>query len=56
MKNLPNARSSLQAYFNGPLIHSNFARIHKTLRIAAAMAAGLSDHGWSYDEIAAQPN
>ena len=33
-------------------IHYNFARIHKTLRITPAMAAGLSDHVWSYEEIA----
>jgi len=25
-------------------IHYNFARIHKTLRITPAMAAGISDH------------
>ena len=33
--------------------HYNFARIHKTLRITPAMAAGISDHVWSYEEIAA---
>jgi hypothetical protein len=33
-------------------IHYNFAQIHKTLRIAAAMAAGISDHVWLYEEIA----
>jgi len=33
-------------------IHYNFARIHETLRITPAMAAGLSDHVWSYEEIA----
>jgi len=32
-------------------IHYNFARIHKTLRITPAMAAGISDHVWSYEEI-----
>ena len=31
----------------------NFARVHKTLRITPAMAAGISDHVWSYEEIAA---
>ncbi len=30
----------------------NFARIHTTLRITPAMAAGVSDHVWSLDEIA----
>jgi hypothetical protein len=34
-------------------IRYNFARIHKTLRINPAMAAGISDHVWSYEEIAA---
>jgi len=29
----------------------NFARIHKTLRIIPSMAAGLSDHVWSLEEI-----
>jgi hypothetical protein len=33
-------------------IHYNFARIHKTLRITPAMAAGISDPVWSYEEIA----
>jgi IS1 family transposase len=33
-------------------IHYNFARIHKTLRITPAMAAGLSDHVWTLEEIA----
>jgi hypothetical protein len=32
-------------------VHYNFARIHKTLRIAPAMAVGLSDHVWSLEEI-----
>jgi hypothetical protein len=34
-------------------IHYNLARIHKTLRITPAMAAGISDYIWSYEEIAA---
>ncbi|HPI62602.1 MAG TPA: IS1 family transposase, partial [Alphaproteobacteria bacterium] len=29
----------------------NFARIHKTLRITPAMAAGISKHVWSLEEI-----
>ena len=32
-------------------VYYNFARIHKTLRIAPAMAAGLSDHVWTLEEI-----
>ena len=31
----------------------NIARIHQTLRITPAMAAGVSDHLWSIDEIIA---
>jgi hypothetical protein len=34
----------------------NFARIHKTLRVTPAMAAGLADHAWSLEEIAALSN
>ena len=32
-------------------VHYNFARIHKTLRITPSMAAGLSEHVWSLEEI-----
>jgi hypothetical protein len=32
-------------------VYYNFARIHKTLRITPAMAAGLSDHVWTLEEI-----
>jgi IS1 family transposase len=34
----------------------NFGRIHKTLRVTPAMEAGLSDHVWSLEEIAALPD
>ncbi len=33
-------------------MHYNFGRVHKTLRITPAMAAGISDHVWSLEEIA----
>jgi IS1 family transposase len=32
-------------------LHYNFARIHKTLRITPARAAGLADHVWSLEDI-----
>lgn len=32
-------------------LYYNFAKIHKTLRITPAMAAGISDHVWSTGEI-----
>jgi IS1 family transposase len=34
-------------------MHYNYARIHKSLRVTPAMAAGVSDHVWSLEEIAA---
>jgi hypothetical protein len=37
-------------------MYYNFARIHKTLRVTPAMAAGLSDHVWSLEEIALLAN
>jgi hypothetical protein len=33
-------------------MHYNYARIHKTLRVTPAMAAGISDQVWSLEEIA----
>ena len=32
-------------------MHYNFAHVHKTLRVTPAMAAGISDHVWSLEEI-----
>jgi hypothetical protein len=34
------------------LMHYNSTRIHKTLRITPAMAAGVTDHIWELEEIA----
>jgi len=34
----------------------NFGRIHKTLRVTPAMAAGVADHVWSLEEIAGLSN
>ena len=34
-------------------MHYNFARIHQSLRVTPAMEAGISDHVWSLEEIAA---
>jgi len=31
-------------------MYYNFGRIHKTLRVTPAMAAGLADHVWSLEE------
>lgn len=32
-------------------LYYNFAKIHQTLRVTPAMAAGISDHVWSLEEI-----
>lgn len=37
-------------------LHYNFARVHKSLRVTPAMEAGISDHVWSLEEIAALPD
>ena len=34
-------------------MHYNFCRIHKTLHITPAMAAGVTDHAWSVADIVA---
>lgn len=34
-------------------MYYNFGRIHQTLRVTPAMEAGISDHVWSVEEIAA---
>ncbi len=35
------------------MMHYNFTRIHKSLRVTPAMQAGVADHVWSLEEIAA---
>lgn len=32
-------------------MHYNFCRIHQSLRVTAAMEAGISDHVWSLEEM-----
>jgi hypothetical protein len=34
-------------------MHYNFARVHQTLRVTPAMAAGVTDHVWEIEEIVA---
>ena len=46
-KKLENHVAANALYF----LHYNFARIHRTLRVTPAMAAGLADHVWSIEEI-----
>ena len=51
-KKLENHAAMVAIHF----MHYNFARIHRTLRITPAMAAGLSDHIWSLEDIALLAN
>jgi hypothetical protein len=48
-KKVENHMHALSLYF----LHYNFARVHQTLRVTPAMEAGLSDHVWTLEEIAA---
>jgi hypothetical protein len=48
-KKLKNDCHALALYF----MFYNFCRIHKTLKIAPAMAAGLTDNLWSMEDIVA---
>ncbi len=48
-KKFENHHHALALYFT----FYNFVRIHKTLRVTPAMAAGVSDRLWSMDDIAA---
>ncbi len=46
-KKLENHMHALSIYF----MHYNFVRIHQTLRVAPAMAAGVTDTLWSLEDI-----
>jgi hypothetical protein len=48
-KKLENRALSVALHY----MHYNFCRIHKTLRITPAMAAGVTDHVWSVADIVA---
>jgi IS1 family transposase len=48
-KKLENHVAAVALYY----MHYNFCRIHQTLRVTPAMAAGISDHVWDISEIAA---
>jgi IS1 family transposase len=48
-KKLASHRHALSLYFT----FYNWTRIHKTLRVTPAMAAGLTDHLWTMEEIIA---
>jgi hypothetical protein len=48
-KKLENLAHAVALHF----MYYNFGRIHQSLRITPAMAAGVSEHVWSLEEIAA---
>ena len=51
-KKVDNHKAAVALYF----MHYNFVRIHKMLRMAPAMEAGVADHVWSLEEIARLAN
>lgn len=46
-KKIENHRLACAVHF----VHYNFCRIHSTIRVTPAMAAGLSDHVWELSEL-----
>jgi len=46
-KKLENHMAAVALHF----MHYNFVRIHKTLRVTPAMAAGVTDRVWSHEDI-----
>jgi IS1 family transposase len=48
-KKIENLEAAVALHFT----YYNFCRIHQTLRVTPAMAAGVSDHVWEIDEIVA---
>lgn len=53
---LTRSRKKIQNHASAVALHFmyyNFARVHQTLRITPAMAAGISDHMWEIEGIVA---
>lgn len=48
-KKVENLEHAVSLHF----MHYNFCRVHKSLRVTPAMEAGLTDHVWTLEEIAA---
>ncbi len=48
-KKVDNLRWSVALHF----MHYNFCRVHQTLRVTPAIEAGIADHVWSIEEMAA---
>jgi hypothetical protein len=50
LKKLENLQAAVSLHF----AHYNNVRVHKTLRVTPAMAAGVSDRMWSLEELVEQ--
>ena len=51
-KSLPPARAANHAHaFAIFAMHYNFARLHQTLRVGPAMAAGVTNRLWSIEDM-----
>ncbi len=46
-KKVENMRAAVSLHF----AHYNFVRVHRSLRVTPAMAAGVSDRLWSLEEL-----
>jgi len=46
-KKLENLKAALALHF----AHYNFVRVHRTLRVTPAMAAGITDHIWNVEDL-----
>jgi len=46
-KKVKNMKAAVSLHF----AHYNFVRLHRTLRVTPAMAAGVSDRLWSLEEL-----
>lgn len=46
-KKLANLKAALALHF----AHYNFIRVHRTLRVTPAMAAGVTDHVWTWKDL-----
>jgi len=46
-KKVENLKAAVSLHF----AHYNFCRVHSSLRVTPAMAAGLSDHVWELREL-----
>lgn len=50
-KKLSNHKSAIDLFVG----HYNFCRVHESLRVTPAMALGITNHVWSFEELLSQP-